>query len=387
MQLSTSFTIDPHAPWVIEHNREVREVMDAYEHDRPIRVPLIPGEWYGQHGWFADEIELDFRDYYTNPDEMVRVQLEAARRRRELPIYDMVLGELPESWSVSVDQWPAVAPGWFGCPLQYRKDAVIAHSGLELSKEACAALTMPDPLQGGILATIMRFWNYLQEKYLGSFRFLGVPIGTINPGVGTAGPFSLALDIRGAEIMADMYDDPAFAHAFLEKMAICCETLERTWLELCDIPVGPFTISDHGIDMLSCAMYEEYIVPLVLEMNRRRGTTPVADLHHCGRGSHLFPVMQRAYGKLNSINALTYPLVDVAKVRYDLGEDVWITSIIDDAIIQSGPADRIYEVVKEYLTAVKGKARFALMVGDMLKGTPMDHRLAYYQAVREYGRY
>jgi|GEM_PF-2095865 len=51
MQLSASFNIDRHEEWVTRHNREAREVLEAYHADRPIRVPLLTGEWFGQHGW------------------------------------------------------------------------------------------------------------------------------------------------------------------------------------------------------------------------------------------------------------------------------------------------------------------------------------------------
>lgn len=386
IELSQSFSIDPRAPWVVAHNREVREVLAAYDADKPIRVPLIGGEWPGQHGFYADETGLDYRRYYTNPDEMLRVQLEAARRRRELPICDWVLAEPPQAWNVAVDLWPVVGPAWVGCRLVYRKDAVIAHAGLRLSKEECDAMPMPDPMTGGILATVGTFWKYLRETY-SDLRFLGRPLAPIASGVGTNGFFSLALDIRAEEIMADMYDDPAFARRFLLKVASWCNELSRAWRRLAgegDTP-GPFTLFDHGVDMLSPRLYEEFIVPVIREMNRRNGTGLPTTLHHCGRGAHLFPVMQKHF-PLKSIDALTSPLNDVAKVRRDLGEDVWIMALISDPLVHSGPAADIRDAVKELMKA-KGKGRFAMQVGDMLPGTPVEHRIALYEAVKEFGRY
>ncbi|MHB9024707.1 MAG: uroporphyrinogen decarboxylase family protein [Armatimonadota bacterium] len=385
--LSDTFTIDPHAPWVAAHNAEATAVLEAYQADRPIRVPLMCGEWPGQHGFYATEVALDYREYYTNPDEMLRVQLEAARRRRELPIYDFPLGEAPERWPVSVDFWPVVTPGWFGCPLLYRRDAVIAHQPLHLSKEECDALEMPDPRSGGILETVGRFWRYLKETYEDKFTFLGRPVGPIAPGVGITGLFSLALDLRGSDIMVDMYDDPEFAHRFLRKIGDCCDALERAWAELTGNPLPPFEISDHGIDMLSVDMYEEFILPRVLELNQRRGTEPPHCLHHCGRGAHLFPTMHKHY-RLRRLNMLTYPMIDIAKVRRDLGEDIWIDAHIDDGIVNFGPPERIHEAVKEFMASgVKGKGRLALMSGDLLRGTNIEHQRALYAAVKEYGRY
>ena len=75
------------------------------------------------NGFYADEIGLDYRDYYTDPELMFEVQLGAAKRRRELPIYDFALGEAPESWPIGVDFHPVQVPSWLGCDLLYRKDS------------------------------------------------------------------------------------------------------------------------------------------------------------------------------------------------------------------------------------------------------------------------
>ena len=387
MELSGSFSIDPNAPWVEAHNRDVTAVLAAYEADRPIRVPLLCGEWAGQHGFYAEEAGIDYRRYYTDPDEMLRVQLEAARRRRELPIYDLVLGQAPERWGVSVDLWPVVGPGWYGCELVYRRDSVIAHRSLNLSKEACAELAMPDPRTGGILRTCLAFWRHLRDCCDGTLEFLGRPVGPVAHGVGTNGFFSLALDLRGADIMADMVEDPAFARSFLERLGSHCDALDRTWSGMAGRSLEPFAITDHGIDMLSGDFYEEFIVPVVRLVNARRHMNPPTFLHHCGRGSHLFPIVKRCFG-LTHLHALTYPLVDIARVRREVGDEVWVSALIEDSIIQFGPPERIRQTVKDLMASgAKGRGRLALVVGDMLKGTPPEHRLALYESVKEFGGY
>jgi len=391
MRLSASFSIDPRENWVIRHNREAREVLEAYSADRPIRVPLLTGEWFGQHGFYADESKLDYRQYYTDPETMLAVQLEAARRRRELPISDIVLAEAPERWPVSVDLWPVVAPGWVGCRIMYRSEAVIAHEGLHLSKADADAMAMPDPATGGLLSTTRRFGDGLRQRCDG-MTYLGRPVGPIQHGVGTGGFFSLALDLRGEEIMADMYDDPEFAGRFLRKVAGWTLGLACTWQHITggSTPVSssgpePMYVSDHGIDMLSANTYEEFIVPIIKECNARLGTAVPTALHHCGHGAHLFPVIKRHFG-LTSIHALTWPYVDIAKVRRDLGEEVRIQALIADSIIQLGPTEQIRESVKEVMKA-RGHGGFALILGDMLPGTPLEHRLALYEAVKEFGGY
>ena len=381
--LSSSFGLDPRAPRVVAHNREVREVLGAFAAGQPLRVPLFCHEWPGQHGLFAGEIGLDYREYYTDPEVMLWAQLEAARRRRELPIYDLVLAEAPERWPIAVDLWPVVAPGWVGCRLLYRKGAVIAHVGLGLSRDECDALSMPDPRTGGLLREVQQLWRALRDHQSEGLVFLGRPVGPVSHGVGTNGLFSLALDVRGPELMVDMREAPEFVDRFLRKLAAWIGALEAAW----NGEPGPFSATDHGIDMLSARDWERFLAPVIEETNRERGTRPPPALHHCGRGAHLFAMIRRRFG-LTDINTLTYPLIDVARVRRELGERVTVTAMIEDAIIRQGPPERIREVVRELMNSgAKGTGGFAMMVGDMLPGTPIDHRLALYEAVREYGGY
>jgi len=386
MHLSTSFSMEPDAAWVRAHNAEATEVVEAFHNDKPIRVPVFCGEWAGQHGFYADEIGLDYRSYYNDPEVMLQTQLEAARRRREMPIYDLVLGEAPESWPVSVDLWPVVAPAWVGCEVLYRADSVIAHRGMHLSKEECRALEMPDPVTGPLVKKCGAFRETMRQLCKG-LTFLGRPVGPVGHGVGTNGFFSLVLDIRGADILPDMYDDPDFAREFLLKIATWCDRLDSTWAEIDGNSPGAFQITDHGIDMLSPKLYEEFVVPVVKEMNRRRGTKPPTFLHHCGLGPHLFPVVKRHFG-LTHLDSLTFPSLDIAKIRREIGEEVWINACIADEITRSGPPERIRQAVKDLMdSGAKGEGRLSLHVGDMLKGTPLEHRIAFYEAVREFGTY
>ena len=385
MRLSAEFAIDKREPWVAEHNKEVVEVMDAYRNDRPIRVPLILGEWAGQHGFYMDEFDLDYRDYYNDPDEMLRVQLESAKRKRELPWSDMILGEAPESWPVSVDLWPVVAPGAFGCELAYRPGAVIAHRAMALGIDECKSLSMPDVFSGGILAKVYEFYHYLKDAYENKLFFLGAPVKRIAGGAGTNGVFSLSLDLRGPDIMADMYEDPEFAAGFLERLANWIDELETKWDEMCGVPVRPFSTSDHGIDMLSAELYEKFLVPIVIRHNRLRGTEASTHFHHCGRGVHLFDTVRRRFG-IDSMNALTYPTLDIERVRSIAGEEAWLTCLIEGAVLQYGTEQQIADAVRGVMKA-KGKGRFAIMAGDMLRGVPAKNMEVLYEAVRAYGKY
>ena len=383
MQLSKSFAIDKDEPWVARHNKEAAEVLDAYERDKPVRVPLFPG---GGIGFYMDENNLDCRVYYNNPDEMLRIQLEVAKRQRELPWYDFVLGGAPESWGVSVDFWPVVAPGAFGCELLCRPNAVIAHHSLALGIESCRVLPMPDVFTGGILAKSYEYYHYLKNTYEGKLDFLGAPVGKTGHGVATNGLFSLALDLRGPEIMADMYEEPEFAASFFERLATWIDGLEKAWDDMSGSPYArPVSPSDHGIDMLSAGMYEEFLVPIVKRHNAIRGTEAGTAFHHCGSGVHLFETVRKHFG-ITSIGALTYPDVDIERVRGLMGDEVWLCCCINGGVLSFGTEQQIIDAVKGVMKA-KGRGRLSMMVGDLIWGTPAKNYEVLYEAVKAYGKY
>jgi len=386
MDLSKSFAIDPQAAWVRKHNAEAREVLAAWRADRPIRVPLLCDDSFIQHGLYAGESGVDYVKYYSDPAEMTRVQLEAARRRRELPIADIVLGEAPQSWPVTADFWPVPAPGWVGCEITWRHETVPAHRPLNLDRAAAEAMEMPDPRTGGLLARIGQFAQEIRQRFEGSLTFLGRPVGPVSDGVDHAGVFAMAMDVRGPEIMTDMYDSPDFARRFLLKMAEWCDALESAWRDG-GAKRGYFRNTDHGIDMLSAETYERFLLPVIVEMNRRRGTPLPSGLHHCGRGAHLLGLMKRCY-PLQRLDDITFPLIDVAAARRQVGQEVRVKVCIADAIVRFGPPERIRQTVRDLMASgAKGSGRLALTVGDMLAGTPLEHRLALYEAVKEFGRY
>lgn len=271
--------------------------------------------------------------------------------------------------------------------MRKQMELTIAHRSLNLSREAAEAIAMPDPRQGGLLKTIAAFQQTIRERYAGRLTFLGRPVGPVSPGVDHAGFFAMALDVRGVEVMVDMYECPEWAHRFLLKMAEWCSALEEAWWDRGAGELGYLRDTDHGIDMLSAAMYERFIMSIVVEMNRRRGTPMPSGLHHCGRGAHLFPVIQR-HCPLQRLDDLTFPLLDIAKVRREVGDEVWIKVVIEDSIVQQGPPERIRQTVKDLMeSGAKGRGRLAMTAGDMLPGTPLEHRLALYESIKEFGRY
>ena len=395
MKFSPSFQVDLHEPWVEQHNREAREVWAAFEADQPTRVPV---RFTGARTIYLEENRIDYRTYYENPDEMLRLQLEWQRRALELPFGDTILAEAPETWSVNVDFHPVASASCFGCPVVFRPDAVPAHECAHLSREQCRDMPMPDLFTSGLLPRQREFRDRMDRLCDKGLSFLGKPVKRSKPSLPSTGggTFSTALDIRGPEIMADMYDDPEFAHAFLERIAEWHIALHRAWchsdgmLYEMDKPdggdFGNHGLFDHGIDMLSPQIYDEFLASLIIKLSQKYGKRPSTSLHHCGRGTHLFPLMQKKFG-LTKISALTWPLNDVGRVRREIGHEVWIEAVISDSILRTTPA-AIRQAVRDFFTAeVKGHGRLSLWVPGEVTGISAENYHALYAAVREHGRY
>lgn len=392
MNLSTSFQISPHEPWVEKHNREVREVWESFKADRPTRVPV---SFSGARTMYMEKNQIDYRNYYGDPDEMIRLQLEVQLYARSLPLGDTILGELPEDWSVNVDFHPVESASCFGCPVMFRPDAVPAHECAHLSLEQCRDMPMPDLLTSGLLPRQREFMNRFDQMCGNALSFLGKPVKRTKPSLPSTGggTFSTALDIRGPDIMTDMYENPEFVHSFLERIAEWHIALHRAWCGIDGIPYGmdkpdggDYSIFDHGIDMLSSEMYDEFVASLIIKICKKYGKRPSSILHHCGRGTHLFSLIKKKFD-LTRIHALTWPLNDVAKVRREIGHDVWIDAVISDSILRTTPA-AIRQAVKDFLSPeVKGKGRLSIWVPGEVFGIPHDNYLALYDSVKEHGRY
>ena len=224
---------------------------------------------------------------------------------------------------------------------------------------------------------------------------MGRPVNRLKPTLPSkgGGTFSAALDLRGPDIMSDMYENPDFVHAFLERIAEWHIDLHRAWtirdgLEYSmDQPGrGQIDVTDHGIDMLSAETYDAFIDSLTTKLCRKYGQAPSGFLHHCGRGSHLFPLMRKRHA-VNTIHGLTWPLNDVGRIRRELGQDVWIAAVIADSILLQGP-EATREAVRDFLTPeVKGTGRLSIWIPGEVSGIPPASYQALYQAVKEFGTY
>ena len=98
MDLSKDFSIDLNESWVGKHNKEVMSVIEAYNADNPIRVPLLMWEWFGQHGYGCNPGKRAHRFHAD--------VLQQGRFGRQFPLLDKFAVDLHD------DRLSYVTAGW-----------------------------------------------------------------------------------------------------------------------------------------------------------------------------------------------------------------------------------------------------------------------------------
>ncbi len=380
-----------------KHNMAVEKIWKAYREDKPIRIPVTGGM---EIQTFLTMKNYSYKRYYTDPEFMIKCQLEKQRWCCE-HIFADAPAELPEAWGpIRVDFWPIIAEGWLGCEIIFpEKDTPWVKPLLKgNNKEKLYDMVIPDPLYGNLMQKVSEFHQIFKEN-ISSMTYLDRPIkpDIANPAEGTCGPFSDAINLRGAtELLQDVYDDPQYVHRLLSFVTEAIIVRKRAWRKFLGRgEIGSdshYCVEDHGIGMLSDEMYREFVMPYhkkLLETFVKNRDDCSISLHHCGRGPHLFRTIYEELGVRSFFN-LTYPnIIDVMSVRRELGEEVYLGVGLHPEIVLNGPESRIYETIKNLMTPeVKAKGRLYWIQADFIPpGVPLKHIYAVYKAIKKFGRY
>lgn len=376
-----------------KYNMEVKKIWEAYRKDEPIRVPVTGGM---EIRTFLIMKDYSFKRYYTDPEFMIRCQLERQEWLSEHIFADTPIG-LPETWGVGVDFGPVVEEGWLGCEIVFNEgNTPWAKPLLKDNKERLYDMEIPDPFHGNFMQKVYDFHITFKEK-IQSMTYRDRPISPEigNPGGWSSGPFSDAISLRGpAELLQDMYDDPQYVHRLFSFITEAIIVKTKAWQKFSGREqtggASEYCVVDHGIEMLSEQMYKEFVLPYhkkLLKTFAKKDDCSIS-LHHCGSGLHLFRTIYEELGARTFFN-LTYPGIDVLRVRKEFGEKVRLGVGLHQEIILNGPEERIRETIKNVMTPeLKAKGRLYWIQGGFVPpGTPLKHIYAVYEAVKEFGRY
>ena len=189
-----------------QHNEEVQQVWDAYLLGDPLRVP-VGNFTIGPRIWLLDRRTTPrhhLGGVQYGPELMFQVLLQYKYHLHHHVVHDIEMGIPAAGWEVFVEFCNVTEAAWLGCELHYPPQQVSATTPRYAGerKNEIFAHGMPDPF-AGIYATVKEYYEYFLARAL-DYEFFGKPVKVAlpNTGLGTDGPLTVALDIRGEETLA-----------------------------------------------------------------------------------------------------------------------------------------------------------------------------------------
>ncbi|MBN1966755.1 MAG: hypothetical protein JW910_19030, partial [Anaerolineae bacterium] len=272
--------------------REER-VTKAKRFEEPDRVPVIPAI---AHRLMVPQTGVSFRDYYSDPETMLRTQILGQKWLMENIRTDAygITGAWVGAWTDFQNTFEA---GSLGCEVAFPDDDIPwVGPGWVKTEEDLARLEAIDFVHSGLNARQVAYRNAMMavaEKY--PVRFQGGEV--FYPGANPAlthtsdGPFGVAGDVMGqTELFLACYERPDFVR---ELLRIITDKL-IAYLDFCweEEQLGPRDLAwtDDLAVSLSAEMFRDLVLPD--EQRLRFHFDGRLSLHMCGKSDHLLEIFR-----------------------------------------------------------------------------------------------
>lgn len=370
----------------IEARRE--RVEKAKRFETPDRVPVIPAI---SHRFLVPKVGVSFRDYYSDPETMLRTQILCQKWLFENVRTDAysITGAWTGAWTdfqntfeagslgVQVvfpdDDIPWVGPGWVKDDADLRKLEAMdfVHSGLNARQ-----------------IEFRRRMIEVAEKYPVRFQGGEVFYPGANPSLThtSDGPFGVAGDVRGqVELFTDVLERPDFVR---ELLRIITDKLIE-WLDFCHEEEGlptPRSLSwtDDLAVSLSARTFREIVLPE--EKRLRFHFDGWTSLHMCGKADHLLEIFRDDL-KIHEFQGFGYQ-VDLDRVAEVMGGRVVLLGNVNPLLIHSGTPEQVREATRNVIEKLAHYRGLIIQDGSNIPpGTPIENINAMTEAAELYGRY
>ena len=374
-------------------NEQKQAVWDAYRARRPIRVPVT-------YGVNARIVLLDpawntrgitFAEYAADAVAAIEIQLLFARYKAEMlhKYCDHPVGP-QETIEFYVDNQNTYDSAYFGAPVAFRDGQVadvepyLAGAG----KDRIFEIDIDRPLDNPFVQSCLRRYEDLKAaaaRLPGDGR-----IYTVRPPLmGFDGPLTMAVNLRGPEMLSDLIEDPEYAVKLMTFIQTGAAIRNRALAERFGQPAftGPSgNLADDSIALISTEMYERLVLPLHRAWYAQWSAAGPHGIHLCGDATRHFPTIRR---ELNVMSFDTGFPVDHGRLREALGEDVEIQGGPEVSLLLSGSPAAVGERTAGILrSGVMRGGRFILReANNLAPRTPEANLAAMYQCCLEHGVY
>ncbi|MGQ9514479.1 MAG: uroporphyrinogen decarboxylase family protein [Thermoproteota archaeon] len=371
-----------------EHNDKVRKLWNDFQRGIHERVPV---SWSMSYKMLLLDSKLNrsgltFERCFKDPDAMLKAQLDFEYWRRHNVWADWEMG-LPERWDIGVNFQNVYESAWLGGEIYYAQNQVPDINPFLKNYEEMNEFIkseIPDPFSG-FMGKVRRFYDHFLKKREEGFTYSDRPLGEISLPIGTDGPFTIAMNVTGGNILKFLHKDPDFFENFLQHINVALIERMKVWHKVkgLSFPYEGFGFADDSIQLLSPKAYERFVLPLHKEIVKTF-CTGRPSIHLCGDINHLLEIIRREL-KIKSIDS-GYPL-DLKKARDILGDDVVIRGNLHVMTLLNGPMEKIRAETLQILQSgvLKGKMFIFGEGNNVAPLTPAENMNYAYRIVRELG--
>lgn len=378
------------AAFIDEHNSEASEVWTAFHSGKPLRPPVFLGT-NTQYFFYNDELNpnfnISFESLFTDPQIFLDFNLQAALWRIDhiAPFCDDPIA-LPEKFYIRIDFQNFEETTYFGAPLEFLPDQIPDTRPFLTgkNKEAIFNIPYPDPMTGGSYARAHQLCEGILELVAKQPTFMDRPI-VIEPfGYWTGGFLTLAISLRGNELLTDLIDDPDYVLRLLDYLYEGILQRVKKYHDYFNLPFpGPdLFFTDDSIQLISTKMVDNFLMPYYQRYKAAVTTAEKIKMHLCGDATRHFKLLQTKLG-VNEFET-GFP-IDFGKTRAELGPDVTIQGGPNVMILRDGTTASVRNETQRILNSgVLDGGRFILREGNNLAPhTPQANLDAMYQEARK----
>jgi uroporphyrinogen decarboxylase len=368
----------------IEARRSRIEAVRRFE--VPDRIPVVPAI---AHRFLVPMTGIRFRDYYADPETMLRAQILAQKWLMEHVRTDAysITGPWVGAWSDFQNTFEA---GSLGCEISFPDDDIPWVGPGWVSNDAdLRRLEAMDVVHGALNERQVLYRNRMLEiadSY--PVRFQGGPV--FYPGASASlthtsdGPFGVAGDLMGqTELFLAVRERPEFVR---ELLGIVTDKLIR-YLDFCwteeGLPVPKdFAWTDDLAVGLSADAYRELVLPF--EQRLRFHFDGRLSLHMCGATNHLLEIFQRDL-QIHEYQGFGYQ-VDLDRIARIMGGRVVLIGNVDPMLIHSGTPGQVREATRRVIEMLGPHRGLIIQDGSNIPpGSPLENINAMMEAAEMYG--